>query len=146
MRVISFFIASMFAATGGEALAQSPDRIPVLQLSLKNSGGSEADARRKMMAEETAKITSCREAFELPDRFKARGMHGELNAHFNSNLPTAALPDAIRTALLARPVGRATPLYGGADVLRVLIRCEPGFQVPPKALQPHVSRLRSGWQ
>jgi hypothetical protein len=107
-------------------------RATLLQISLPDLGQAEAATRRKVMEEETGRITSCTNAFDLGKRLQGRGLHGTLKVDVKTNFALAALPQPLRTALLSQPVGRATPVYGGSNALRVLIRCEPDFRIPGK--------------
>ena len=127
----------MIAATALTVQAPAaPERATLLQLSLTPPKVDAAYS--KAMAEETAKITSCADGLKLYDRLKARGLHGSFGFTLKTNVQLAALPEPLREALLTRPIGRATPLFGTNEVLRVLIRCEPAFVVPlpaPKTQQ-----------
>ncbi|WP_157084758.1 hypothetical protein [Sphingomonas pituitosa] len=107
----------------------APERATLLQLSLAAPKAGAAE-HQKAMQEETAKITSCAEGLKLMDRLKARGLHGSLSVAVKTNVPIAALPAPLRDALLMRPIGRATPVFGGSKAFRVLIRCEPTFVIP----------------
>ncbi|OYY68329.1 hypothetical protein [Sphingomonas sp. 28-63-12] len=113
----------------------APERSTLLQLSLA-APTADAAEYQKAMAEETAKITSCAEGLKLIDRLKARGLHGSFSVTVKSNVALAALPAPLRDALTMRPIGRATPVFGGGQVFRVLIRCEPTFIVPLPAPLP----------
>lgn len=107
----------------------SPERATVMQLSL-GIPKTGAAAHQKAMEEETAKITSCADGLKLMDRLKARGLHGSFSFNVKTDVPLAALPAPLRDALMTRPIGRATPVFGGGEAFRVLVRCEPSFIVP----------------
>lgn len=110
----------------------APERATLLQLSIPVPKTGAAEHQRAM-EEETAKITSCPEGLKLVDHLKARGLHGSLSAFIQTNVAIAALPAPLRDALLMRPIGRATPVFGDGQAFRVLIRCEPTFIVPLRA-------------
>ena len=132
---LGIFIAATALAIQNPALSE---RATVMQLSLgiPKTGAAE---HKKAMEEEAAKITSCAEGLTLIDRLKARGLHGSFNFNVKTEVPLAALPAPLRDALMTRPAGRATPVFGGGEAFRVLIRCEPSFVVP----QPSPSIKRS---
>jgi hypothetical protein len=128
----NFVIAAALAIQA----SAGPRQLTLLQLSLavpKNG----APEHRKGMEEEAATITSCAEGLKLMDRLEARGLRGSLSFHLRSDVHPAELPVPLRDALLRRPIGRATPVYGNDEVFRVLIRCEQTFiaqQPEPLAL------------
>lgn len=126
-------IVATLALIGGVAAPKQlvgSERATLLQLSLDNPPPTRASELRRAMAEETARVTSCREALGLGQRLKTRGLHGSLKVDVRTNTALSTLPAPLRAALLARPIGRATPVYGGEKALRVLIRCEPTFSLP----------------
>jgi hypothetical protein len=133
MSRLTLIVTLALLATGAAPPpADDQMRATLLQLSLPNSGQAEAATRRKVMEEETGRITSCTNAFDLGKRLQGRGLHGTLTVNIKTNVALAALPQPLRTALLSQPVGRATPVYGDSNTLRVLIRCEPDFRIPGK--------------
>lgn len=127
---VSAIIAGLaFAAQAAGTMPDEAERATLLQLSvaIPATGASEL---RQAMIEETAKITSCAEGMKLAERLKARGLHGSFGFAVKTRVPIAALPAPLRDALQSRPVGRATPVFGGDEAARVLIRCEPTFVGP----------------
>lgn len=128
----SFMMAATVLATQGSL---APDRATLLQISLAipQTGAAKYE---KAMEEETAKITSCAGALKIVDRIKERVGHGSLSFTVKTDVALTELPAPLRDALISRPIGRATPIFGGDKAFRVLIRCEPTFVVPPSASQP----------
>lgn len=141
MSLVLAAVTRALAASAGVAPPPAIDdiqRVTLLQVSLDQPAATIAPALRRAMAEETARLRSCAEALGLDTRLKARGLHGVMRYDLKVNAPLSAVPPVLRAALLARPIGHATPLYGGEKAMRVLIRCEAGFKFPvrPKPVRP----------
>ncbi|WP_156352934.1 MULTISPECIES: hypothetical protein [unclassified Sphingomonas] len=125
----SFIMTVMALAAQG---SHESERMTLLQISLAipETGAAEYE---KAMEEETAKITSCADGLKFIDGLKARVRHGSLSFTVKTDVAIATLPVPLSRALLARPIGKATPVFGGGEAFRVLVRCEPTFVAPRPA-------------
>ncbi len=143
LRVLSAIGLALVLTTGGVAETIETGelkRATVMQFSVESPEADAVEIRR-VVGVETKRITSCTEGFKLASWLKVRGLHGSMEVTVTPNMLLTTLPLPLRKALLGRPIGRATPVYGGQNAVRVTIRCEPAF-IGPKQASPSVSNRR----